>query len=171
MATDLKFELSLVAKATERELSVGADQRSSLLAHVIEFLAAYDNGTSSNQVDAVHSGRVSVVSGVPATIDVRGGLASVLTGDAISFVEICWILLRNRSSTSGEYVTVGAGSNPVAGCWGAAGDAGVCGPGGLLVLGSPIDGFGTTAGTADIITITAATGTIVIDYLIVGRQS
>ncbi len=169
MATDLKTTIDLAAKCVERETGVGVGSAASQFIHVLQAALSFANGTSASQCDVAHSGTLSI-SGA-STLDCRGGLTSVLTGDAVSFIEICWIIIYNKSSTSGEYLTVGAGSNPVTTCWGASGDAAIVGPGGLLVLGSPIDGFGTTAGTGDVITITPATGTISLDYLIIGRSA
>lgn len=169
MATDLKTTIDLTVKAVERETGVGVGSTSSQIVHQIAAALSFANGTSASQMDVIHSGSLSI-SGA-STLDCRGGLSSVLTGDAISLVEITWIVLYNKSSTSGEYITVGAGSNPVTSLWGASGDAIVVGPGGLLVIGSPIDGYGTTAGTADIVTITPATGTISVDYILIGRSA
>ena len=172
MATDLKTEVSIAFRVTEREtgLAAGAASASQLI-HELSQIATYANGTAVSTMDIVHSATVSVVNGAPATVDVRGGLTSVLTGDAIAFVEITWLAIKNNSTTSGEYITIGAGSNPVVALWGATGDAGVLGPGGIMVLSSPIDGFATIAATGDVLTITAATGTISVSYLCVGRSA
>lgn len=169
MATDLKTTIDLTVKGVERETSVAVGSVSSQLIHQIAVALSFANGTSSSQMDTIHSGSLSI-SGA-TTLDCRGGLSSVLTGDAINLVEITWLIMYNKSSTSGEYITVGAGSNPVTSLWGATGDAAVVGPGGILILGSPIDGYATTAATADIITITPATGTISVDYIIIGRSA
>ena len=107
----------------------------------------------------------SVASGVPVTYDLRGALVDA-QGATITRTTPCMILLRNKSTTTGQYITVGAGSNPIASCWGAAGDAAVCGPDSVLLLSSVIDGFATTAGTADVLTLTAAAGTPTFDLLI-----
>lgn len=107
----------------------------------------------------------SVAAGVPVTYDLRGSLADP-QGTTISRTAPCMILVRNKSTTTGQYITVGAGSNPIASCWGAAGDAAVCGPDSVLLLSSVVDGFTTTAGTADILTLTAAAGTPTFDLLI-----
>lgn len=169
MATDLKVTLDLQARATERETGIGIGSVSSQLIHDFVFRGEYANGTGSSQADVVHSGSISI--STATTLDVRGSLSSVLTGDSVSFVEITGILVKNNSSTAGQYVTVGGGSNPVTSLWGASGDAAIVGPGGLMVLTSPIDGYATTAGTADVLTLTPATGTISVDYLIVGRSA
>lgn len=169
MATDVKVNLDLSAKVTERETGIGVGSVASQLVHLINVSAEYANGTGSLQSDVVHSGSISIATAT--TLDVRGSLSSVLTGDAVSFVEITGIVLRNTSSTAGQYVTVGGGSNPVTSIWGASGDAVIVGPGGLFVLTSPIDGYATTAGTADILTLTPATGTIGVDYVIFGRSA
>jgi len=171
MATDLKTEITLEVKGTERETGIGVGGGASQLVHRLAAALAFANGTTNNTMDVIHSGSLSIASGVPATLDCRGVLTSVLTGDAVVFAEITWLILYNKSSTSGEYLTIGAGSNPVVALWAATGDAAICGPGGMYIQGSPIDGFATVAGTGDIITITAATGTIAVDYILIGRSA
>lgn len=169
MATDLKFVLDLDARATERETGIAVGAVSSQLIHQVVFAGDYANGTAASQNDVVFSGSASI--STATALDVRGSLSSVLTGDAANFVELTALVLKNNSSTAGQYVSVGGGSNPVTSLWDASGDAARVGPGGLLVLTSPIDGFATTAGTADTITLTPATGTISVDYLLVGRSA
>lgn len=169
MATDLKFSLDVSAKAVERETGIGVGSVASQLIHSLVFGGEYQNGTAASQNDVVFSGSASI--STATTLDVRGALSSVLTGDSVSFVELTALILKNNSSTAGQYVTVGAGSNPVASLWAASGDAAIVGPGGLLVLTSPIDGYATVAGTGDVITLTPATGTISVDYVLVGRSA
>lgn len=169
MPTDLKFNLDLSAKAVERETGIGVGAVASQLIHQLTFGGEYANGTGASQSDVVFSGSASI--STATALDVRGSLNSVLTGDAANFVELTALVLKNNSSTAGQYVTVGAGSNPVSSLWAASGDAAIVGPGGLLVLTSPIDGYATSAGTADTITLTPATGTISVDYILVGRSA
>lgn len=169
MGTDVKSTLDVAVKVVERETAIGVGSATSQLVHALAFALAMANGTGSNQSDSVHSGTLSISSAT--TLDTRGGLTSVLTGAAINFAEITWLILVNKSATSGEYLTIGGGSNPVTTMWASSGDAAKIGPGGVLILGSPIDGFATTAGTGDIITITPATGTIELDYILIGRSA
>lgn len=169
MPTDLKFSLDVSAKAVERETGIGVGAVASQLIHQLTFGGEYANGTGASQSDVVFSGSASI--STATALDVRGALSSVLTGDSVSFVELTALVLKNNSSTAGQYVTVGAGSNPVASLWAASGDAAIVGPGGLLVLTSPIDGYATVAGTGDVITLTPATGTISVDYILVGRSA
>lgn len=168
MPTDLKSTLSVKITAAERETSIGVGAASSQLLHVFGLDAELANGTASNQADVVFSGSVSL-SGA-TTLDLRGSLSSVLTGDSVSFVEIVAVALRNKETAAGKYVDVGGGSNPVSSLWIASGDGVRVGPGGIFLLTSPVDGYTTTTGTADILTLTPAS-TADVDYIILGRSA
>ena len=170
MATDLKLEVKVAVKATERETGIAVGSVASQLIHLLEVDASYGNGTGASQSDVVYSGSASI--STATTLDLRGSLSSVLTGDSANFVELTGLVLRNNSVTAGDYVDVGGGSNPVTTLWAASGDAMRVGPSGVMLWTSPIDGAATTAGTADILTLTPATGrTISVDYLIAGRSA
>lgn len=107
----------------------------------------------------------SVASGVPVTYDLRGGQTDI-EGTAINRANIALIAVKNKSTTTGQYITIGAGSTPITTLWGASGDASVVGPDSIALFMSTVDGFATTAATADILTLTAATGTISFDILV-----
>lgn len=138
--------------------------------HIAEFIERYEGGTGANKVGAVFAGRFS--SAVAVTHDLRGTLVSVTDpSQVVNFPIVTGLIIRNRSTTSGQYLTVGAGSNPWITWLGASGDAVRVGPGGLLVLVSPVDGYATTEDTGDVLTVTPATGTISYDIAILGRAS
>lgn len=165
-------ELRLRVDVEELETSVGVGSRTSRLQHLIDFSAEYANGTAASQADRVYSETASIDSGTPRQLDLRGTLTSVLTGDTINFAEVVLVCVHNKSTTSGETLTIGAGSNPWITWLGASGDSVVIGPGGLLCVSSPVDGWATTASTGDILTITSsAAGGISTDILILGRSS
>lgn len=127
------------------------------------------NGSGSGQVQVLYSDSNSVANGAPVTYDLRGALASAFGVAALAFNPLVGIAVRNKSTAAGEKLQIGAGSNPITTLWGASGDIGIAGPGGFFLTESPIDGFATTAGTADILQIAAASGTISFDLVIWGR--
>jgi hypothetical protein len=106
-----------------------------------------------------------VENGTPVTYDLRGGVTD-LEGTAISQANVALIFIRNKSTTTGQYLTIGAGSNPITTLWGASGDSAIVGPDSVGLFASTVDGFATTAGTGDVLTITSAAGTIQFDIIV-----
>lgn len=172
MALSVTARLRVLLDVVETNTSAGVQERSSVLQHTIEYDSGEQtSGTTSGKQDRVWSDLQTVAAGVPDTWDLAGTLTSELNGATVTFVEITGMLIRNKSTTTGEYLEVGAGSNPFAGWVKAAGDALIVGPGGMLVLTAPIDGLAVTSGTGDILTITSASGTITYDIVLLGRSA
>lgn len=166
LITDL-LDIRFRAVVNERKTAVGIQQNNSFYDHVYEYVAKFNNGTGSNKIDSVYSGRTSGTQ----TLDLRGTLTSVLDGSTVNFPIVTGIFINNLSTTTLESLTIGAGSNPFITWLAATGDAVKCGPGGFFNLFSPIDGYATTAATGDILTVTAATGTPSWEIMVVGRAS
>lgn len=168
-----KVVLDLSVKATEIEDQ--ANDGSGLvgtttMTHTWAKLAEYLTGTGSNQADLVYSDTLSLAASA-STVDLAGSIASVLTGDTQTYVEITGFAILNKSTTSTENLTVGAGSNPWITWLNATGDAVVVGPGGVLVWTSPIDGAAVTAGTGDILTLDPGSDSFDVDLIIWGRSA
>lgn len=163
--------LNFRIEVPERSSGVGWQAAMTVPAnHVAEFVAQYTSGTGSNKVNRVWSGTNS--SSSASTYDLQGSaLLSAADGSAVTFPIVVGMMIRNRSTTAGQYITVGAGSAPWITWLGASGDAVVVGPSGVLILVSPIDGYATTATTGDILTVTPATGTITHDVILLGRSA
>jgi hypothetical protein len=160
-------EFMLKIKAPERKTAVGIGQATSYYDHLFEFLAKYDNGTGANKVDAVWSGRLSGTQ----SLDLRGSLTSVLDGSVVSFPVITGLFFKNLSSTPAEILTIGASTNPFITWLAATGDGVKLDPSGFFALYAPLNGYATTAGTADILTLTAASGSPSWEGLILGRSA
>lgn len=137
--------------------------------HLLDYVNTLTDGTGDNQIQHIWSDTRSVTSGVPDTIDIRGGITNAF-GVSLNIVNVVGFAVRNRSTTTGQNFTVGGGSNPFITWLIATGDGVRVGPGGVFIVHSPIDPYGTTAGTADIVTITAASGTISYDIVIWGTN-
>lgn len=165
----VKLRGSLRLEATETETDIGVGDGTSQLIHRILEVLELDSGTGASQVDAVLSSRVGVTdSGV--TVDCAGG-TSVLTGDTVTMAEVVAVVVVNRSSVSGETLTVGAGSNPL-GIFSDSSDSIVIGPGGIVFWLDAIDGVSVTGGASDILSVTASSGdTISTDILVLGRTA
>lgn len=162
-AADFNFRLVV----PERKPTIGIGGRLQAYDHVFEFVNRYANGTGSNKVDCAYSVRAQAM----GTIDLRGSLASLCDGSTVIFPIVVGVFVVNLSTTAGEYIAVGGGSNPWLTWLGASGDLVRVGPGGFLALWSPVDGYATTAATGDILTLSAGAGAPTCDVLIVGRQS
>jgi hypothetical protein len=139
--------------------------------HSIDYSKSVESGTSTDQADLVWSDTRSVVSGAPDDLDIRGVLASALNA-GINFVKITGIMIRNKSTTSGQFLTVGNGANPAfTNLFGAGAHTLAVQPGGAFAWYSPIDPMTTVAATGDIFRVAAATGTVSYDIVIIGRTA
>lgn len=134
----------------------------------------YTNGTGDNQVDKVfHVKAGSVTASSAVTYDLSGSLTNPIDGASVVFVEIAVLAIRNTSASGSGSLKVGGGSNQWVTPFGAAGDLVNVRPGGVLILAAPYDGGGyaVTAGTGDILTIDATTGTCTYDLIVIGRSA
>lgn len=161
-------ELDLRMKILVREWLTG-DLITPQGTHELDFSGVRPSGSSAGRVQVAWSDSRSVTNGVPDTIDLRGGTTGAFGQAAQAFAVVTHVFVRNKSTVSGRNLTVGGGSNPFITWLAASGDAVVVGPDGFVAVASPLDGYATTAGSADILTITSSAGTIDYDILIIGR--
>ena len=135
--------------------------------------AGYTNGTGAAQADRIYQARRSVAdSSTPEVLPLSSGLVDAL-GNALSFASITTILVKNRSATAGEVLTVGGGTHPLA-AWLSSAGAGVkVGPGGRFLIDNPsAAAYAVAAGSADKLTISAdAGGDVPFDVIIQGRSA
>lgn len=167
MASTVKTDFSVTLKAKEEEV---CDLGTSRLTHTFAWSEFFAAGATASKFDRVYSDSATAAASA-ATYDVLGGLNSVLTGDPGSFVTLTGILIRNKSTTSTEILSIGGGSNPIAGLWGAGGDLIKLGPGGTFVWLDPVDGVTPVAGTGDILQIDPGADTIAFDLVLLGRSA
>jgi hypothetical protein len=125
-------------------------------------------GTSDNQIDRVWSDTRSAA-GAADPLDVRGGITSQLDGSTIQLADLCLVAIRNKSTTA--TLSIGGGSNPITGLWGASGDIIKIPPGGIFLWWAPDDGIATVAGTGDILNVDPGAFTIEYDILLAGRSA
>ncbi len=172
MALAVTSRLRVLLDLVETNTTAGVQERSSVLQHGIEYdTGELASGTTGSLQDRVWSDLQSVANGAPDTWDLAGTLTSELSGATVTFVEVVGIWIRNKSTTTGEILEIGAGSNPLLNFIKATGDAIKIGPGGVLLITSPVDGFAVTASTGDVLTITSASGTIAYEIAIWGRSA
>jgi len=163
----VKTDLALALSVKEEASGDLGNTRGVFNFNLAKFFAS---GTGSNQFDVVYSDTHEAAASAK-TYDLLGSLTSVLTGSAISFVTLNGIFIKNKSTTSTEVLSIGGGSNPVSGLWGAGGDLIKVGPGGLFAWFDPVDGITPVAGTGDILQIDPGSDTIEFDILLLGRSA
>lgn len=156
----------------ETQSSKGIREIASSLSHSVSYDSGVQaSGTAASQQDRVWSDAQSVANGAPDTWDLAGTLTSELDGSTVTFVEVTSIYVRNKSTTTGQYLQIGGGSNPFITWLGNSGDIVNVGPGGVFLLTAPVDGWTVTATTGDILQIASASGTISYDIQICGRSA
>lgn len=161
MATTLTAFITAEIKATYKNLlDLGTPTDQFLKRLVIELA----NGTGANSADLMfHDQRTLTASGTE-DLDLAGGLTNPLTGAAMTFVELRFLLVTAASTNTNNVVVSRPASNGVP-IFSAAGDAAPVSPGGVLLLGGPADGkIAVTAGTGDLITITNSAGSTSVTY-------
>ena len=117
-------------------------------------------GTAAGQVQDILVQSGSVTSGTPVNIDLNAGLAPPV-GSAPAATRLVFLRVRNTSTGAGATLRVGnAASNPVSTIFGGTGAFLNVGPNGHADLLNATDGYTITAGTADILALNAASGTV-----------
>lgn len=137
----------------------------------IEALYQFASGTGANQADILFVDERAFSASTADNIDVAGALSSAF-GATITAVEMVALLIVNKTKAgvaNTVTLSLGAGSAPYFGMFGATGDVIKIPPGGMLLMVAPdASGFGTvTATTGDLLTVTpgAAAGSYVVAML------
>lgn len=160
---------NLTLKLSAREVATG-DLRDATADHLWQQATAFESGTGATQCDRVWSDTRTAAASAD-TIDLLGTLTDI-TGATISFVDILGFGIRNKSSTTGENLTVGAGSNPWVDWVGTSGDQVVIPPGGAFFwFAGTTDDVQPTAGTGDVLTIDPGSDSITYDLILFGRSA
>jgi len=118
------------------------DQRGNLSAMFEDALAT---GTGADCANVLwYDSRT--VAGAAEEIDLAGALEDVFN-DTVTFAEIKGIYIRNKSTTTGETLTIGGSTFNAFASWVAnSTDKVIIGPGGVLLLWNPADGYTVEAG-------------------------
>ena len=130
------------------------------------------NGTAIDQVDLYFSDNRSVVTGTPDNIDLAAVLTSVY-GATITFVQVKLLLIKNKSTTAGEILTVGGHATAAFKNWvGDVTDTIKIPPNGMfMTYGPAATAFAVTATTFDMLAVAAVAGTISYDIVILGTSA
>lgn len=114
------------------------------------------DGSGSGQANKLWDAVRSVASGANDDIDLNGALTDPF-GVAVNFSTVKAIIIRADGANTTN-LTVGNGTNPFVGPFGAAAHTLQLKPGGVIVLVAPQTGWTVTAATADILRIANAAG-------------
>lgn len=133
------------------------------------------SGTLSDQADLLYIAERAFTASSADTIDLTGTLKDAL-GNNYNAAEVVGIVIANKSKAGVRNtvaLSVGAGTNPWFGMFGATGDVLKIPPGGLFALFGPdANGLGTvTAATADILTVTPGAAAGAYQVAILGRSA
>lgn len=136
-----------------------------------EALLNWANGVLINTADKVFWKRDTVATGTPKTYDLSGGVTDVF-GNALTLAKVSLIAVKNRSTTVGEIISIGAGSNPLINWVMATGDGVKIGPGGFFLIADPsLAAYAVTGGTGDVLTLASAAGSPGFDLVVIGRTA
>jgi hypothetical protein len=138
--------------------------------HKLEYAVDFASGTGTNQHDLVFSQRIALT-GTAVTRDLIGSLSRALGQGTLSMVEVVGFGIINRSTTAGQFLTIGNATNPFSAWLGAGTHTLKIGPNGLHIICSPIDGYAAVAGASDEIKFDPGAFTFNVDWLIWGRSA
>jgi len=110
VSTKVTFEVSA------KEIAV-KDLGTALLDHVIrgvggEIITKYATGTAASTFDLVYSNTLTLAA-TSQDLDLAGSLSSELTGATITMVELCGIVIVNKSTVAGEFLAIGGAAAPL----------------------------------------------------------
>lgn len=152
---------------TDAKAAVGSGQAVDNFAATAR--TAFTIGTGSGAVDVMWRDQRQLV-GTSEDLDLAGVLTNQF-GAVATFAKVRGIYIRNTETGAGKTLSVGgAAANQFLTPFGAADDKVKIGPGGVLMLTSPVDGFAVTAGTGDKLKIDAGAQTITYEICIVGTS-
>jgi hypothetical protein len=128
------------------------------------------SGTGSYQADLMFAQTRTLTTGATDNLDLSGVLTDPL-GTVITALKIVAILIRSRDANTTD-LTVGNGTNPFLGPFGAAAHTLVVTPGSPLMLANVKTGWTVTPATADILKIVNGAGaSATYDIVVLGRSA
>ena len=128
--------------------------------------------SGDNTYQNCYAASLTVTAGTPVLVNLTNG-SSIKNPDGsfAVFGDIVALGLLNNSATTGQFMTIGGGTNDVTSIWGASGTE-IIMPGGMMVKTAPKNGnaFVVTATTACVLQIVVAAGTSVpFDLFVLGH--
>lgn len=168
MATTLQSDLSVAVK-WNYQTTDGNDSRPIVDANTVSMIDSLTNGTAIDQGDLVLHGRASVPVVTPLSLDLAGAIADVF-GNTITMAKVKCVMIAVPYVAGGGTITLTG--NWITGLLGHTSASLPIANGGCWLLWNPSTaGITVTGSSRDTITITAATATTVVDYVIIGTSA
>lgn len=129
------------------------------------------DGTDPGQADSAYGATLSLA-GAPEDLDLSSGGLLDCFGDAVDLTSVAAVVIVNRSTVTGESLTIGAAAvNPWTGFLGTTTSTVVIAPGGFLAWQpGTVDVVPVSAGTADVLRLDPGAATFDVDIIIIGRS-
>lgn len=159
-----RFELRVSIEEVETALGAGGNR--SRLEHAINYVKAIASGTADGEIDRVYSVEIDLTT-TPTDVDIRGSLASVLSGQTVTMADFVGLVVEHVSGAGNALIGGDANSVPI---FADTSDIVPVEPGGIVAKYSP-GGVVTTAGTGDILQLAASAGTVRVRVALIGRAS
>jgi hypothetical protein len=140
--------------------------------HRFESTYGFTDGTTAGKADLCWSDRRTVAASATDTIDLTGGGLTSL-GANVNFAVVTAIIVRNRSTTSGDVLHVGpAAADGFLGPWVDASDLNAVSPEGFATFQND-GGWTVTGGSTDSIRIveTGGANAVAYDIFVLGRSA
>ena len=158
--------LSLAIRASFDGVFTGSQDLTSAVENIaIAKALSLANGTADNQANEFWSDQRTLAA-TSENHDLYGSLTNAL-GDTIQFIKVRALMVFNRSTTSGENLTLSGSFLELTPFGGTSPTIDVQ-PSGVFLLTAPVDGMTVTDSSADTLTINSGAATIVHDIVIVG---
>jgi hypothetical protein len=151
LAGRLQLSMSIAYQSALDNQTANAD-----LARIVAVDLA--NGTGSGQANAMFSDLRTLTSAASDNLDLAGVLTDAF-GAVLTFTKIKAIIIESDAANTVD-ITVGNGTNPFIGPFGAGAHTLALQPGGLIVLVAPQTGWTVTGATGDILKILAGAATV-----------
>jgi len=124
----------------------------------VTFSDTLQTGVAIDTADKLWVSKATAISGSGSNNHDMAGSLTDAFGDTITFVKVKGLFIRNLSTTAGDTLTVGNGTNPFL-LFGTGSHTHTVGPNGVLLIMEPsLAGIAVTASTGDILKITEDAG-------------
>lgn len=170
MALTSKLSVGLAAKQTTT-LDFGTPEASLVKNYAISLAS----GTGAGQADRIWTDTRTLTASSTEDLDLAGTLADAF-GVSTVFVKVKGLLVAAAAANTNNVIVGGAASNGFIAWVGAATHTVTVRPGGVLALfagAADLNGYGVTAGTADLLKIANSGGTtsVIYDIAIIGTSA
>lgn len=130
---------------------------------------AFTNGTGSNQGNEFFSDTRELNAGnsFTETLDLTSGLSNAF-GETVTFIKLRMILIHNKSTSTGENLTLSGNAIANSGWLGGTTPTQIVPPNGWYIVTNPIDGFTITNTSQDQLTIDSGSDEISYDIILIG---